>query len=520
MIKMVKNSMKDKIINLDGFSIIRCELKKKNKKIVLCHGVYDLVHYGHIEHLKEAKSLGDILVVSITASKYVNKGPGRPYFTDEQRLNFLSSLEMVDYVILSEAITVQNVVQFVQPDIYVKGQEYAILEDDITANIDKEIEEVKKYGGNVYFTNGQIFSSTKIINNFFDILPERVLKSAKELNKKYNINDIKTYVDSFSDIKILVIGDVIIDEYIFCEVQGLMSKDRAISSKYQTKDRYPGGSLAIARHLSEFSNYVTVCGMIGNESHIHTHILNELSGKMLLDLCFEPSFKTIIKQRFLERHNIRDDYDKLFSVNYLPSYEELENIDKTVFYNKLRMVVSQYDMVVVCDYGHGLIDRETINIIEEKAKFMALNCQTNSSNYGNNLITKYGKADTFVLDEREIRLAFSAPHEKREDLLKRLKHHLNSKIGWLTIGADGAIGIDENNNIINFPALTLNVKDTVGAGDAFYALASLSATKNIPLEIGTLLGNVAGAIKVHNIGNSKSVDKVSALKFVSTILNV
>ena len=78
------------------------ELKKAGKKLVLCHGVFDLVHPGHIIHFQEAKKLGDILIVSVTAEKYVRKGPGRPYFNDELRMKFLEAISCIDYVMLSE----------------------------------------------------------------------------------------------------------------------------------------------------------------------------------------------------------------------------------------------------------------------------------------------------------------------------------------------------------------------------------------------------------------------------------
>ena len=108
---------KNKIIGREDFAPIRERLRNEGRTVVLCHGVFDLVHYGHIEHLQEAKAQGDVLVVSVTAARYVNKGPGRPYFKDQQRLAFLAQLECVDYVILSEAVTVHEVVKYVQPDI-------------------------------------------------------------------------------------------------------------------------------------------------------------------------------------------------------------------------------------------------------------------------------------------------------------------------------------------------------------------------------------------------------------------
>ena len=106
------------------------------KTIALCHGVFDLVHPGHIVHLKQASEIADVLVVSITASEYVRKGPGRPYFDDATRMNFLSAIEYVDYVMLSECFTVDDIIRAVEPDFYVKGEEYSSSENDITGKID------------------------------------------------------------------------------------------------------------------------------------------------------------------------------------------------------------------------------------------------------------------------------------------------------------------------------------------------------------------------------------------------
>ena len=123
----------NKIVSRKEFAeTIRPELKKNGKTIALCHGVFDLIHPGHIIHFEQAKSMGDVLVVSVTSESYVRKGPGRPYFNDETRMKFLAALECVDYVLLSEGYTVDDIIESVEPDVYVKGEEYAKAEDDIT----------------------------------------------------------------------------------------------------------------------------------------------------------------------------------------------------------------------------------------------------------------------------------------------------------------------------------------------------------------------------------------------------
>lgn len=510
--------MREKIVNLNDFSNIREELHSQGKKIVLCHGVFDLLHYGHIEHLAEGKKQGDILVVSVTAAKFVNKGPGRPYFSDEQRMYFLANLQCVDYVILSEAVTVHKVVEVVRPDVYVKGEEYAVAENDVTGNIGPEQAIVEKYGGRIHFTHGAVYSSTKLINNFFGGLPENVRAKSFELHKKYGpdiARQVRAMIDGFADKKVLVIGDIIIDEYVFCQVQGLTSKDAAMSTRYEFTEQYAGGALAIARHLAEFVGNVTLLSMMGHDKELENFIISIMQG-VECRIVADKAFVTPVKRRFLRRHALREEYEKLFSVNYLLNRKELRSVNYDKFYRNLQEMLPQYDMVVICDYGHGLLTTEAIRMIEEKAKFMAVNCQTNSSNYGMNIITKYKRADTFVVDEKELHLAFGQIVEEDRHLIKELGKMLNSSYAWVTQGARGAMCNDGT----EMPAVTLHVKDTVGSGDAFYSLAALCALNKVPHDIATLVSNVAGAIKSTMVGNTRPVNKVDLLKFINTILNV
>ena len=511
----------EKIISKEDFLQLRQKFRDEGKRVVLCHGVFDLLHYGHIEHLEEAKRQGDILVVSVTAAKYVNKGPGRPYFDDRQRMAFLASLEIVDYVLLSEAVTVHEIVSYVQPDIYAKGQEYARAEDDVTGNIGDEQRAVEKYGGDIYFTQGEVHSSTKLLNNFFAALPENVKETAFSLRKKYGadaFSQIRSAIDDFSNSKVLVVGDVIIDAYVFCNVQGVTMKDATLSAFCDSEENYVGGSLAIARHLANISQNVTLLSMMGTENGLRAFIEEKMDG-VQLELLQNESFVTPVKRRYLKQNPVRQEYTKLFSVNYLLKRGARKRFDYAAFHQKLHDMAGDYDLVIVCDYGHGLLDDEGIRILEEKAKFLAVNCQTNSSNYGTNLITKYRRADCFVVDERELRLAFGQALTPRHRLLQELSGKLYARMSWATIGADGAIGNTEDEQV-RIPALLLRVKVTIGAGDAFYSLAALCASKDVPLDLATLIANGAGALKTNVVGNKEAVRKVDLLKFLSTIMNV
>lgn len=506
------------IVTKVQFCEIRKRLKAENKKIVLCHGVFDLVHPGHIIHFEDAKQMGDVLVVSITAAEYVRKGPGRPYFNDEMRMRFLAAIGCIDYVMLSEEYTVDDIVEAVEPDLYVKGQEYAKAEDDLTGKIGDEVELVRKHGGDVAYTGGAVFSSTRLINQALPALSSEVKGYMEQFHKKYTLSDIRQYVEAMRGQKVLVVGDIIIDEYIYCTVQGLMSKDMGYSARYKYSEQYLGGSLAVARHLSSFCDDVTLMGVVGPEKSIHSRMLNDLGDKMRLDLTYSPEYATIVKKRYVSLNEKREEIDKIFAVNNLPEPMIIDKETMDKFVRNLNEKISQYDVVVLCDFGHGLVTGDVRGILQETARFLAVNCQTNSSNYGKNLITKYHRADVFALDQKELGLAFSDYQSEEAEALKRLAKHFDSK-GWLTRGSQGAMSV-ENGVLEACPAFTLKVKDTIGAGDSFFALASLAAAVGAPVEIGMFIGNIAGALASNIVGNKEAVEKVNVLKYAGTLLNI
>lgn len=509
----------DKIVSKELFQTkIRPELKSTEKTIALCHGVFDLVHPGHIVHLEQAREMADVLVVSITAAKYVRKGPGRPYFDDEMRMKFLAALECVDYVLLSEGYTVDDIIECVEPNIYVKGEEYAKAEDDITGKITEEKALVEKHGGKIQYTTGQTFSSTKLINTAMSGLPEEVRHYVEDFKTRYSIQDIRNYAETASKLNVLVVGDVIIDKYTYCSVQGLMSKDMGYSARIRHSEEYWGGSIAIARHLSSFTENVTLLSIIGDEEEIRLRIFEELSDPIKLNLFYSSQFPTIIKHRYLTRNAKREEYRKVLAVNNIPEKMKYEKDIKEAFKARLSEKLESSDVVFLCDFGHGLIDEEVIELIQKKAKYLVLNCQTNSSNHGLNVITKYARADVFSLDQQELKLAFPVYAEDEEAGLKKLAEYMSGN-GWLTRGSYGAWGIDEG-SIMNCPAFTLTVKDTVGAGDAFFSVAGLYASAGAPIEIGTFMGNIGGALGANIVGNKEAVEKVNVLKYASTLLNV
>ena len=248
--------MKNKIHSLKNLSKIIQKEKDKKKTIVHCHGVFDLLHVGHIKHLEKAKNLGDKLVVTITSDKHVNKGPGRPVFNQSLRSEAIAALETVDYVAINDTATAYYPIKLIKPNIYCKGKDYKNFKDDITGEIKNEIKEVKKYKGRILFTEEITFSSSRLINRSTDFYSAKQKKIIKKINKSTDFKNIKEIIDNFNKLKILVIGETIIDQYTFCEAIGKSGKEPMLVLKEVKQDQYLGGTKYCKKFVRTFKkNY-------------------------------------------------------------------------------------------------------------------------------------------------------------------------------------------------------------------------------------------------------------------------
>ena len=175
-------------------------LKKKKKILGLCHGVFDIIHYGHLKYFKSAKKKCDILIVSITADKYVDKGPGRPLNKIQQRLEMLSSLEIIDFVIISENESAVKIIDLIKPDYYFKGPDYKDKKKDLSKKILFEEKATKKNGGKLIFTDDETYSSSSIINKEFIIFNEEQKKFLKFIKSKYSLDYIISKLNEITKI--------------------------------------------------------------------------------------------------------------------------------------------------------------------------------------------------------------------------------------------------------------------------------------------------------------------------------
>src|SRR3989338_2963807 len=200
----LESNHRKKNYSVNELEVILRREKENGKKIVLCHGVFDLLHPGHILHFKAAKRMGDILVVTVTPDRLVNKGPERPYFNQRLRVESISALQSVDYVAVNEWPTAVETIRRLKPDVYAKGNDYADPSQDLTGKISFEIDAVKEAGGQIAFTSEETFSSTNLLNQFFTTYPPETEVFLQKFRKKHSADEIINDLRSLIDLKVVV----------------------------------------------------------------------------------------------------------------------------------------------------------------------------------------------------------------------------------------------------------------------------------------------------------------------------
>ena len=507
-----------KILPFDQAAAVFAQLRKDGKRIVHCHGTFDLVHPGHVVHLQEAKALGDVLVVTVTSENFVNKGPGRPCFNDALRAHALAALECVDYVVLIPYPAAVEAIQLVRPHLYCKGKEYADSATDVTGNIQGDIATVQECGGEIRYIGSVVFSSTKLLNRHFDYLSSEVKTFCRRIGEEIDPSWIREEVERFRDLKILVIGDTIIDQYTYLKVQGLTSKNRILSGRFLREETQLGGALAALRHVKQFCDNVRFISLLGEEPWVDGLLAGVLSPDENLTIR-DPAFMTIIKKRYVEPLQAGNEMTKLFSVNFIDADPPGLATQSRVM-DQIRQHIRAADAVLLLDFGHGLMQPMIRDCVQEEAPFLVVNCQTNSNNHGYNIITRqYQRMDAFSLDQQEIMLACGARDLHYETELQRLKDQFGADYAWLTRGSVTTLGLKTGEKSVHIPALETEVVDAIGAGDAFFSVAGLAAARGLPANLATFLGQLAGAQAVKIVGNARPISKASLLKSAMSLLN-
>jgi bifunctional ADP-heptose synthase (sugar kinase/adenylyltransferase) len=338
---------------------------------------------------------------------------------------------------------------------------------------------VEGHGGEFYVTKSAKLSSSRLINAAR--YGEHVAAYLARARKAGFADKIKDAIDKADKLKIVFIGETIIDEYVYVGALGKPSKEFMLATVERKREHFLGGIAAAAAHCEwKLARYVS-------------------------------QTLPLIKTRFVDEDFTR----KLFEV-YSEQRLELHEEHRAKFARDLKAAV-EADVVVAMDFGHGLItdgDRQML----ENAMFFAVNAQTNAGNNGFNPITLYNSADLVCVDEPEARFAANMPQQPIEPAMLWLMERVRTDNIIVTRGKNGAVACQRAEYPVYIPAFTTQVQDTIGAGDAFLATAAPLLAAGLELEAAAFVGAVAGAIKTTIVGHRAHVTRQDLVANIEALL--
>jgi rfaE bifunctional protein kinase chain/domain len=477
------------------------ELKKllgprpRKQRVIMCHGVFDVVHPGHVRHLLYAKTKADLLVASITADRHISKGQHRPHVPQELRALNLAAFEMVDYVIIDKNATPIENLTALQPDFFAKGYEYTA--GPLPPKTQEEVDTLRSYGGEMIFTPGDIvYSSTRLI----DLAPPSI-KSEKLLtfmdSEKLTFAALREALDQLGKFKVHVVGDTIVDSYTQTAMIGGQTKTPTMSVLYERRDDYIGGAAVVAEHLRAAGAQVVFSTVLGDDA--------------LKDFVLEGLKKRGVECRaIIDKTRPTTNKNAIVAGGYrLLKIDTLDNrsISDDIV-GRLAETVHEVkcDAVVFSDFRHGIFNRRTIprlvDAIPPKT-FKVADSQV-ASRWGN--ITEFQGFDLITPNEREARFALGDQDSGIRPLASALYDAAHCKTLILKLGERGVLTCrsadhESLDSFVVIDSFVDRVVDAVGAGDALLAYATLAKMATGSDAIATILGSMAAACECELDGN-------------------
>jgi cytidyltransferase-like protein len=469
--------------------------RPRTKSVIMCHGVFDVVHPGHIRHLLYAKSKADLLIASITADHHITKGVHRPHVPQDLRAVNLAAFEVVDYVVIDKNPTPLENIRLIEPDYFAKGFEYTAT--GMPAKTAEEAEVIGAYGGEIIFTPGDIVYSS---SNLIDLAPPAIkLEKLQILMERNGItfDKLRRTLDAMEGHQVHVVGDTIVDSYTHCAMVGGNTKTPTMSVLFERKVDYVGGAGIVAKHLAAAGGRVTFSTVLGEDGYRDFVIDDLRRADIEVNAVIDRSRPTVNKNAI-----VVGGY-RLLKVDTLDnrsiSDQILEDITRSV-----RDVPT--DAVVFSDFRHGLFNRRTIPQLVQALPdgcFRVADSQV-ASRWGN--ITDFQGFDLITPNEREARFALGDQDSGIRPLASNLYDAARCRLLILKLGERGVLACcsadhESLDSFFVIDSFVDRLVDAVGAGDALLAYATLAMLAVGDAGIATILGSMAAAGECECDGN-------------------
>ena len=468
--------------------------RPRDKKVIMCHGTFDIVHPGHLRHLMYAKEKADLLIASITTDAHIAKANLRPFIPEDLRAANLAALEMVDFVIIDANPTPIANLRALQPDYFAKGYEY--FSNGVPPKTQEEMDTLAEYGGEVVFTPGDIvYSSSALIEAAPPQLGPEKLMALME-SEGISFGDLRSCLAGERKLHVHVIGDTIVDSYSYCSILGAAPKSPTFSVKHDTTDMFSGGAAVVAKHMNAAGAEVTFSTVLGDD-HLKDFVINDLREANVECRPFiDHTRPTTHKERF-----IAEGYKLL----------QVDRVDNRVVSEKAQEFLAESitdchaDVVIFSDFRHGIFNRNTIGKLQAAIPSGALKVADSqvSNRWGN--ILDFTDFDLLTPNEREARFALGDQDSVVRPLALQLFEEAQCRYLILKLGERGLIGYrspgPHPRQFFTIDSFVERLVDPIGAGDALLAHATLALATTDNIVIASILGSVGAAIACERQGN-------------------
>ncbi len=496
-------SFQRKIVPLNELLTAVDAARRAGHSIVQCHGCFDIVHPGHIRYLEFARQQGDVLVVTLTGDSDISKGAERPYIPQELRAENLAALMFVDYVCITSSPTAVTVLAQVKPDVYVKGREYE-RSGDPRFLAEKAV--VEEYGGRIIFSSGEIvFSSTELIER----IPrsrETELHRVDLLCRRYDIDSsaIEVSLDRFRNLRVLVVGDLVIDRYVLCDAIGVASESPMISLVQRDERSYVGGAGIVARHVAALGAQAFLLAAGGTDE----------STSMAFDVLTGEGVETEFlgsRPALVEKTRFLSDDSKLFKVDRaqrLPLDSLAEKRAAVILEQQAKTV----DAVIFCDFGYGMITgsllARVLPTLRQNVPILTADVSGGRAN-----LLDFRHVDLLCPTEREARAMLNDFDSGLSNVAWKVLQETQARHLIVTLEKRGLVVFerasqdrgsrDWNGRLksAQLPSFAEHAVDRLGCGDALLAAATLSLAAGDGLMQAAYLGNAAAVMEISMLGN-------------------
>jgi rfaE bifunctional protein kinase chain/domain len=460
---------------------------------VFISGNFNVIHPGHLRLFRFAKECGDRLIVAVESDIIAGK---RAHVPEQLRFEGVASNNWVDETVLLDE-SLSQIILKLKPDVIVKGKEY-----QSRFNIEQEL--VESYGARLLFDSGEVtFSSLDLLHKEFyqSTMDDINLPLDYMVRHRITPDKLKELIGKFSSLKVCVVGDLIVDEYITCEPLGMSQEDPTIVVTPVDTTRFIGGAAIVAAHAAGLGSKVEFLSVVGDDD-AYAYAEEKLSEfGVAASLIIDEDRPTTVKQRF------RSKGKSLLRVSHLHQSAISQSLQEDAI-NKVESIIKEVDLLVFSDFNYGFLPERLVKQISKLARsnnvMLAADSQS-SSQIGD--ISRFTKMDLITPTEREARVSTRNNEDGLVVLAEKLRKVSLAQNILLKIGEEGVLihagdGFDNEWLTDKIGALNSSPRDVAGAGDSLLISSSLVLACGGNIWEAALIGSLAAAIQVGRVGNT------------------